>query len=163
MKKTLARGVVVAAALVLVFGSGSGGANIGYDGLTYEDASSRIKASGGTSVISSRVGSYLPTEKCIVKGSRYSSSPSGRSILLDLYCNDASALKGHPGNSVATPQGKRDLYAKNTSTFINDDFVKTTAAGEQSWCEKNFDNCKRFCTTTGLDWCSAEVLQLIGA
>jgi len=114
VKKSLARGVGVlgsAAALVAVFGSGSAAAVNEYAGQTYEDAASSI-SDWGTPVIASRVGSYLPTEQCMVTGSRdpsfLDSSGNHRwgTVLLDLNCNDSVASAGKPGYSAASPEGR---------------------------------------------------------
>ncbi len=169
VKKSLASGVCVLAALVLPFGSGSAGANPydPYAGQTYDKASQSISSSGGTVVIASREGSYLPTEKCVVTGSRNagfrdsSGNSQGNKVLLDLNCNDTSALNGHPGNSVATPEGKTVLQARETAKSLNEDYAASAAAGKQSYCELNADNCRSFCQSRGAGLCSAELLQAL--
>ena len=168
MKKSLARGVGVlgsAAALVAVFGSGSASAVNEYAGQTYEEAASSI-SDWGTPVIASRVGSYLPTEQCMVTGSRAAnfldSSGNGRSgtVLLDLNCNDTSAFNGHPGNSVATPEGRQVKEFRDAAVRINNDFAKATAAGQTSFCEEEADYCQKVCEESGT--CSAELLDYLG-
>ena len=103
MKKTLASGVGGAVVLVALFGSGSAAANPwdDYAGQTYEEAASSIGGWGGTPKPATRVGSYLPTEQCMVTGSR---SGNG-TVLLDLYCNDRFASAGRSGYSAASPEG----------------------------------------------------------
>ena len=100
MKKTLVSGVGCAAVLAALFGSGSAAAINEYAGLTYEEAASSI-SDWGTPVIASRVGSYLPTEQCMVTGSRLGNG----TVLLDLYCNDRFASAGRSGYSAASPEG----------------------------------------------------------
>ena len=106
MRNSLASGVGAAAALLLAFGSGSASAINEYSGQTYGDAASAISSSGQSAVIATKEGSYLPLDQCLVTGSRTSSGQSGK-VLLDLDCNDTSALNGHPGNSVTSPEGRQ--------------------------------------------------------
>ena len=115
MNKPLARGVAAlggAAALFAVFGSGSAAAINEYKGMTYADAANQIAQSGGRAVIATKVGSFLPTNRCFVTGSHTgnylnsSGSNSGGLTMLDLNCNYSFALPGVPGNSIASPEGK---------------------------------------------------------
>ncbi len=115
VNKILTRGVAAAAAataLVALYGVGTAGAINEYDGQTYADAANAISQSGGTAKIASKVGSFLPTNSCIVTGSRNASfldssgnNPGGQ-VLLDLNCNYMFALPGVPGNSRASEDGK---------------------------------------------------------
>lgn len=101
-----------AVALFAVFGSGIAAAINEYEGMTYANAANAIAQSGGTPVISSKVGSFLPTSQCVVTGSHNASfldssgNNSGNKVLLDLNCNYMFALPGVPGNSKASPEGK---------------------------------------------------------
>ena len=158
MKKFIAGGIGGATALMVMLGTGSAYANNEYSGLTYAKAVEQIQGNGGTAVISTREGSYLPTEKCIVVGNR---QQSGK-MLLDLNCNDTSALNGHPGNSVATPEGKKIQQARQTAKSLNEDYAAASAAGKQSYCEQNAANCKGFCEGVGAGLCSAELMQALG-
>lgn len=119
MTKTLARnlartlaGGAGAITLVALVGTGSAGAINEYDGQTYADAANAISQSGGSPKIASKVGSFLPTQNCIVTGSRNASfldssgNNPGGVVLLDLNCNYMFALPGVPGNSHASPEGK---------------------------------------------------------
>ena len=115
MNKSLARGVAAfggAAALFVVFGSGSAAAINEYKGMTYADAANQIAQSGGSAVIATKVGSFLPTNRCTVTGSHTgnflnsSGSNNGGLTMLDLNCNYSFALPGVPGNSIASPEGK---------------------------------------------------------
>lgn len=115
VNKILNRGVAAvgaATALVALYGVGTAGAINEYDGQTYADAANAISQSGGTAKIASKVGSFLPTNSCIVTGSRNASfldssgnNPGGQ-VLLDLNCNYMFALPGVPGNSHASQEGK---------------------------------------------------------
>ena len=115
VKKTLTRGaaaVGAAMALAALFGACTAAAINEYDGQTYADAANAISQSGGTAKIASKVGSFLPTNSCIVTGSRNASfldssgnNPGGQ-VLLDLNCNYMFALPGVPGNSHASQEGK---------------------------------------------------------
>ena len=164
MKKSLARGVGVvgsAAVAVVLFGSGSASAVNEYVGLTYEQAASY----GARLVITSRIGQYLPTDECIVTGSRTSSfldssgNNRGYTVLLDLNCNDPMTA-GHSGYSVMTPQGKEANNLKRIGTDISENYAQSVEAGQPSWCEKNGEKCWDFCEKSGT--CSDEVLEFLG-
>lgn len=115
VNKTLTRGVAAAGtatALLALFGVGTAAAINEYDGQTYADAANAIGQSGGTAKIATKVGSFLPTDKCVVTGSRSASfldssgNNAGGVVLLDLNCNYMFALPGVPGNSHASQEGK---------------------------------------------------------
>ena len=156
MRKSLASGFGFAAALVVVFGSGTAGAVNEYAGLTYEKAAARA---GGGAIIGTRVGEYLPTAQCIVTGSRNVQRSGGRYVLLDLNCNDPMTA-GHAGYSAATPQGKEAQSLRAWGEKISKNFAAATAAGEQTWCEINKEKCASACDRSGT--CSAEVLEFLG-
>ncbi len=161
MKKLLASAVSGAAVLAAIFGAGTANGVNEFAGQTYEKAASVIKNNGLTVVVGSRVGSYLPTEKCLVTGSRDTSVGGSRKIVLYLNCNDASALEGHPGNSVVTPQGKKVQQIIATRKFVNENFAKATAEGSEPFCEKNTQSCVNFCVREGAG-CSEELMQYLG-
>lgn len=115
MKKAMGRGIAViggAAALLAAFGSGSAAAVNEYKGMTYADAANAIYQNGGTPVIATKEGSFLPTNQCMVVGSRTgnflnsSGTNPGGKTMLDLNCNYMFALPGVPGNSLASPEGR---------------------------------------------------------
>lgn len=118
MKKALFRGGAVvggAAALFTVFGCGCASAKPDYDtytGMSYGQAAGEIYGWGGTPVIASRQGTYLPTSQCIVAGSHRqtflnsSGSNNGSKVMLDLNCNYPFATANAPGNSLASPEGR---------------------------------------------------------
>ena len=114
VNKLLFRGgttTVGAAALLVLFGSGSAGAINEYEGQTYGDAASSISGSGAQPVIATRVGEYLPLAQCLVTGSRstnFSNSSGqarGSSVLLDINCGYPFAYNGHPGFSRQSQEG----------------------------------------------------------
>jgi hypothetical protein len=165
VRKILAGAVGGAAVVAAILGAGTAHADNEYAGLTYEKAAASIGNWGGTVVIASRVGDYLPTAECLVTGSRsgnyLDSSGNGRGsqVLLHLNCNDTKTA-GHPGYSVMTPQGKQAQQTRQTAESINENYAQATAAGEKSWCEENASQCAQFCEQAGL--CSAEVNELLG-
>lgn len=114
MKKVLIRraGLVGAATgMFAFFGTGSAAAVNDYVGQTYNDAATAIYNGGQTPVISTRIGSFLPTGACIVNGSRTasfldSSGNNNSKVLLSLNCNYMFALAGVPGNSLGSPEGR---------------------------------------------------------
>ncbi|GAY14335.1 hypothetical protein MSZK_10610 [Mycobacterium sp. shizuoka-1] len=116
MKKQLAVGigaVGAAAAWAVMFGSGTASATNEYAGMTYADAAQAISDSGMSSTIATRVGTFLPTDQCIVTGSRNadfldsSGTNPGNRVLLYLNCNNTFATAGVPGNSVGSPEGRQ--------------------------------------------------------
>ena len=165
MKKILASAIGGVAVAAAVLGAGPANADNEYVGMTYGKAAESISGWGGTATIASRVGDYLPTEECLVTGSRSgnfadsSGNLRGGQVLLHLNCNDTKT-DGHSGYSVMTPQGKKAQQTRQTANSINEDFAAATAAGEESWCTKNADSCARFCENSGL--CSAEVTEALG-
>ncbi len=167
MKKTLTRGVGIlggAAVAAVLFGTGSASAINEYAGLTYEQAAENI-SQWGTPKVNSRVGQYLPTNQCIVTGSRMANSLDssgnnrGAIVLLDLNCNDTMTA-GHPGYSVMSPQGKESKALKDTGTDISNNYAQSVEAGQPSWCEENGDKCWDYCERSGT--CSDEVLEFLG-
>ena len=158
MKRFLAGGIGGAVAVAVMLNAAPASAINDYNGMTYEQVLENVQGWGGTAVIVTREGSYLPTEKCVVVGSRN----SGSSVRLDLNCNDTSALNGHPGNSVASPEGKKALQARKTAKSLNEDYAAKSAAGEQSYCEQNAESCIGFCEGAGAGLCSEELMQALG-
>lgn len=115
MKKHLAMGigaVGAAAASFAAFGSGLAAATNEYAGMTYADASQQISGAGQSATIATRNGTFLPTDQCIVTGSRSadfldsSGTNAGNRVLLYLNCNNTFATAGVPGNSIGSPEGR---------------------------------------------------------
>jgi hypothetical protein len=161
VKKILAGAVGGAAALAVIFGAGPAVADNEYKGLTYAKVQERT---GNRAVISSRTGSYLPTEECIVTGNRRasfldSSGNGNAKILVDLNCNDTMTA-GHPGYSVATDQGKKAQGLKESAANINTNYEKQIAAGKEPYCAERADQCQRICQQS--DACSQELLEYLG-
>ena len=157
MKRFLAGAVGGAAALTVIFGAGPAVADNEYKGRTYAWVQERTN---NRAVISSRVGSYLPTEECIVTGNRRATYGTGSAkILVDLNCNDSMNM-GHPGYSIATDQGKKAKALKERAASISANYAKATEAGKSSFCEARFESCQRICQQAGT--CSEELLQYLG-
>jgi hypothetical protein len=110
-------GVVAAAALALG-GSGIASAEEEFVGETYAEAQQAISKAGLTSRIGATVGGDLPTEKCIVSGSRTveivgsSGFTGGSEIVLDLDCSLSMASQNEqqqaPQESQAAQEGARE-------------------------------------------------------
>ncbi|BBY64715.1 hypothetical protein [Mycolicibacterium helvum] len=126
MKKQLAicmGAVGAAAASFALLGSGVASATNEYVGMTYADASQQISGAGQSATIATRVGSFLPTDQCIVTGSRTadfldsSGTNAGGRVLLYLNCNNTFATAGVPGNSVGSPEGRaaRSAYEQKVA------------------------------------------------
>ncbi len=135
MKKHLAIGigaVGAAAASFAMFGSGVASAINEYAGQTYADASQAISQAGQSATIATRVGSFLPTDQCMVTGSRTadfldsSGTNAGGRVLLYLNCNNSFAAAGVPGNSVGSPEG-RQAYSD-----YQEKLAEAQAAADQS-------------------------------
>ena len=107
-------------------------------GETYKDASAKVSGWGAVAEIGTIFGDQLATNECTVatsqKTRREIDSHSKTVYLVNLYCDDAVAKAGTPGNSVASPAGK--VAEKN---------IKTAA-----WCSKTAqadnNNCAKFCS-----------------
>jgi hypothetical protein len=153
-----------AAVFLAFFGSPPANAVDEFKGQTYDKAAAMIQSWGYKPTIASRQGSYLPTEKCVVTGSRNTSSGNGKPLfLLDLNCNDTSALNGHPGNSVASPEGKKALSYRQQADRITKDFAEATAAGKTPICAQSEDlarYCVNLCNWSGV--CSDELVDSLG-
>ena len=157
MKKILAGAVSGAAAIAVIFGAGSATADNEYKGLTFAQVQERTS---NRAVISSRTGSYLPTEECIVTGNRRATFGTGSAkILVDLNCNDTMTA-GHPGYSVVSEQGKKAQRLKAQASNISRNFERQTAAGKDPFCAENSDFCQRVCRQAGS--CSEELLNYLG-
>jgi hypothetical protein len=161
VKKILAGAVGGAAALAVIFGAGPAVADNEYKGLTYAKVQERT---GNRAVISSRTGSYLPTEECIVTGNRRasfldSSGNGNAKILVDLNCNDTMTA-GHPGYSVATDQGKKAQQLKETGVNLSKNYTNALKADKAPRCEEIYQRCQDICQQAGT--CSEELLEYLG-
>lgn len=149
-------------------GSGSASADNEWAGKTYEKAQQSLSGDGWKVEIATRQGEYLPLDKCIVTGSRRapfrdsSGKRAGKVQLLDLNCNDTSASDGHPGNSVASPEGKAAAVLRSKAIGISKDYASAVAEGKAPACasESYVYRCKELCTLTGA--CSEELLSYLG-
>jgi hypothetical protein len=146
-------GAVVAMALL---GTGTSAAKDPYIGKTYADASAAISGKGGNPVISTVVGSQLPTDQCIVESWHKVTYVSGdnfdhdnRKFMLALNCSAKLAHSGLPGHSLASAEGRAENALEVTAQRFNDDPTR---------CEKNLESCQKFCDKYGL--CSKAVLAL---
>jgi hypothetical protein len=158
VKKILAGALGGAAALTAIFGAGPAVADNEYQGRTYAQVQ---EWTNNRAVISSRVGSYLPTEECIVTGNRTATYGTGSSkILVDLNCNDTMTA-GHPGYSVATEQGQKAQKAKQTAASISKAY---DGRGDKlTYCErgdKESEYCRTICEQAGT--CSEGLMEFLG-
>ncbi|CAN5579880.1 hypothetical protein BH09ACT7_BH09ACT7_58400 [soil metagenome] len=148
---------VVAFALI---GSGTAAAKTPYAGLTWGVASAKVADKGGKAVISTVVGSELPTDECVVMSARRSSYTKRdgfdheRAWLFALNCNAKLAHGGEPGNSLASPEGRAQEKLESTAAKIN-----AGASKPGNWCAQNLEKCQKFCdTNAGL--CSKDIMAL---
>lgn len=151
---------VIASVLAAVAVFGGGVASADYTGQTYAQAAANISKSNLKPVISSVVGDQLATDDCIVTSSRVSGfldssgQQSDRSILLSLNCNELVAKAGTPGNSVATPQGKKAKKDQGDAEYF---------ATNPEWClpgGKYRSPCKTICTKNS-SLCTSDMLKAI--
>ena len=110
-------GVVITAALALG-GAGVASAEDEFVGQTYAEAQQAISKAGLTSRVGTTVGGDLPTDKCIVSGSRTveivgsSGVTGGSEIVLDLDCSLSAAAQNEqqqaPQESQESQEGARE-------------------------------------------------------
>jgi len=159
VKRILVSAAGSAAALALIFGA-SANANP-YDRFAGQTYAKVQQATNGKLTIASRVGEYLPTEECIVTGSRRRTGSGGNTLLVDLNCNDTYAgNSGHSGNSAATPEGQKAMALRDKGTQISENFAKGTVNGLAPVCERYSDYCAKTCQKAGN--CSDELLEYLG-
>ncbi|MCB1287910.1 hypothetical protein [Mycolicibacterium sp.] len=119
MRKYYGFGIsVVAVAALALGGSGVAAADDEFVGETYAEAQQAISKAGLTSRIGTTVGGDLPTEKCIVSGSRTveivgsSGMTGGSEIVLDLDCSLSVASQNEqqqaPQESQESQEGARE-------------------------------------------------------
>lgn len=115
MSKSRGVGLVVifgAAAMAAIVGSGVASAQEEFVGQTYAEAQQAIAKAGLNSRIGTTMGGDLPTDKCIVSGSRTvevlgaSGMTGGSEIVLDLNCTLSAAsemTQGQPTEGIQNP------------------------------------------------------------
>ena len=137
MRSRCAVAGVVGVFAASVFGCAVASADA-YAGETYSDAAGALSGAGMTVVVGGRVGSDLPTEKCVVSRSQKAPWVKGdnfqqvnNTMLLFLNCTQPVATAGKPGNSAASPQGQQAL--KDEKAY---EWKSTTDEGAQ-WCAEN--------------------------
>ena len=157
MKRHLRAGVIAVGMLVAFAAIGTGTAYAdAYAGKTYAEASSKLAAKGYTPVISTVVGDQLATDDCIVTSSRkptYASTDNfdhGKDYLLSLNCSATLAHGGQPGNSLASPQGRKEKAVEERAAKIN---------SKPENCAANLEACQTFCNKYA-GKCSDEVMSL---
>lgn len=160
MRKLLLIGVGPTVALVMILSAAPASAVNEYVGSTYEKASSQISAGGRTPVIRTKQGSYLPTDQCIVTGSR---AVKGGKTFLDLNCNGGTAAGGHPGNSLASPAGQKALLAMDRAVRMSKNYEQSLAQGKTPSCFMDAGStqwCAELCTSSRA--CSAQLSKALG-
>ena len=137
-------------------GTGTAFAKDAYVGKTYAEASAKLSDNGYSAVISSVVGDQLATDDCIVLSSRKASYAEtdnfdhGKNYLLALNCSAPLAHGGQPGNSLASPQGRKEKAIEERAARYN---------AKPETCTKNLESCKKFCDSYE-GRCSDDVLAL---
>ncbi|MED5811062.1 hypothetical protein VST63_01700 [Mycolicibacterium sp. 050232] len=111
-------------------------------GKTYAEAAEKISEWSSTPVVNSTVGDALPRDDCIVtswrKVRKLDASGNERPTehLLNLNCSQVLATPGHPGNSLATPEGREEARLQKRAEFINT---------HPAYCEREPEACISFC------------------
>ncbi|PND56415.1 hypothetical protein CRM90_17595 [Mycobacterium sp. ENV421] len=164
-----ASSVALVIGAVGIVGGGAAAANSEYNGMTYEKASNAARSNDYTAVISTVIGSELPTDQCIVTNASRSITlnSTGRrahsgTMLFDLNCNLAVAQPGKSGNSVVTPQGKKAKSILDDANLINTNVEKSLAKGATPFCGRDaahLANCVDFCNAHEL--CSRQALDYL--
>lgn len=170
MGRSVVEGGVILSVVIGIALSGGVAAASGpdYSGQTYGKAAKQISG-WGTPIIASVVGDQLVTDDCIVTSSKMGSflDPSGRprksQVLLNLNCNGSLAGPGKPGNSLASPQGKKMKDNVEAANNLNKDLTSALAAGTDPWCasESHAQTCKNICDISGE--CSTELLDYLAS
>lgn len=170
MNKVRVCGVgVISAATVFIggFGAGTAVAVDEFNGSTYAKAMESVNSWGGTLIVATREGSYLPTGECLIVGTRKASSldssgnqrHKGGTYLVDLNCFEKSAAYGHPGNSLASPKGKEVQEWRSQAQYYSYEYTQSVAAGKEPKCSKSFNWCQRICREAKN--CSADLLDFL--
>lgn len=161
MRRFLICLVVTASALALpsVFSVAVAAGSPPFYGETYAKAADAIKGRNATPEISTVIGSQVPIDDCIVTNAYPSitlnstgRAAHSRTWFFDLNCNQPVAAPGKPGNSVATPEGRK---------------AKTNEARIVSWnktpekCDGAGDYCRTTCQIYG--GCSDELLKYLAS
>jgi hypothetical protein len=112
----LAVGAMTGSALLsMATGAGVAGAD-DYTGQKYSDVTTALADAGLTGVIATRSGDSLDDDDCVVtksskapwlKGDDF--TPVTDTVLLNLNCNAAVASATTPGNSAASPEGRKAI------------------------------------------------------
>jgi hypothetical protein len=162
VKKILAGALGGVAVAMAIFGAGPANAVDEYKGLTYEQVQQQARRQ--TIVIASRVGEYLPTEKCIVSSNRTASvSDSSGNLSSKLYvylnCNDPMTA-GHPGYSAVSPKGKEAADYRDKAQRLSANYENAIEAGESPFCEAEAERCARICEQAGT--CSEALVDYLG-
>ena len=159
MKKIRAGAAAGTAAIAVIFGAGSANADNEYKGITYAQAKVQT---AGSAVIVSRIGEYLPTDQCVVTGSRFGNIAGVKKVLVSLNCNAPTALAGRPGGSAATPEGKVAAQNWKTAQELSGDYAAKVEAGETPVCLRDENTnyyCSKICKRSGA--CSSELLDVL--
>lgn len=114
---TVLIGAAVGVAATISVGAGIAGAAPDVVGQSYKDAKNNIQASGSAVVIATKTGGLAELDDCIVTQAwdKPSVTPPRTApkseVWVALSCNAAIATPGAPGNSAASPEGRRAIIA----------------------------------------------------
>lgn len=112
-------GAAVGVAATISVGAGIAAAAPDVVGQTYRDAKSNIQATGAAAIIATKTGGLAELDECIVTQAwdKPSVTPSREApkneVWVALSCNAAVASPGSPGNSAASPEGRKALIAED--------------------------------------------------
>ncbi len=141
----------IAAAAFAMFGAGVAGASPSVWGKTFSEASEILNKAGYTARVVTTVGDQLPWSDCIVISQADAASagfgPSQymnfttKTVLLALNCNARVASTTDPGNSAASPEGRKAKF---------EEWERNTPEGRE-WWQRN--------TAEGRKWCADALRQ----
>lgn len=120
---------------VVLAGAGVASASPSVVGMTFDKAQEAVEDAGLTAEVSTTTGAALPQSECIVVNQVVRAAVTfGREytptkMLLSLNCNATLATAGHPGNSVASPEGHEAKKQQEAEAW------RRTPDG-QAWCEQ---------------------------
>jgi hypothetical protein len=128
-------GTSLVATSVALAGAGVASASPSVVGMTFDKAQEAVQNAGLTAEVSTTTGTALPQSECMVVNQvvraavNFGREYTPAKVLLSLNCNAIVATPGHPGNSVASPEGLEAKQQQEAEAW------RRTPNG-QAWCQQ---------------------------
>ncbi|SHT65922.1 Uncharacterised protein [Mycobacteroides abscessus subsp. abscessus] len=135
-------GGLLTATAVSAAGGGVASAYDPFIGKTYSEVSGLIAQWKAKSEVATVVGDQLDRDKCIV--SSYRKDPRAGKYLLSLYCDNAFATEGKPGQSAASPAGRTAKSHAAQVKFLreNPEECVRAKAAHPEWFKQPVEGCE---------------------